>query len=169
MIPLPRSRMISSLGAACGVAILAIGCWLCRGTTGNATAPDQPAPSYGGMVCIGYVDVESGLTSLYPLQAGRIASVLVAETDRVRAGTVLLRMDDTQAKLRLREAESALEGTRIQLAEARKLPKQHRSRLAQQQCAAEAAQRRAVAARLQFERQQDLDRKGLLGAKELAI
>jgi multidrug resistance efflux pump len=103
------------------------------------------------------------------LQSGRIASVLVAETDHVRAGTILLRMDDTQAKLRLREAESGLEGARVQSAEARKLPEQHRSRLAQQQCAAEAAQRRSAAARLQFERQQDLDRKGLLGAKELAI
>jgi multidrug resistance efflux pump len=161
--------MVFWLGAASGVAILAAGWWLCREATGSAAAPEQPVPRRGGVVCIGYVDVESGLVSLYPLQPGRVVAAPVAETNHVSAGTILLRMDDTQAKLRLREAEAALEGACIQLAEARKLPEQHRSRLAQQQCAAEAAQRRAAMARLQFERQKDLDRNGLLGSKELAI
>jgi multidrug resistance efflux pump len=161
--------MVSWLGAASGVAILTVGWWLCRGGTGSAAAPEEPSSGRRGIVCVGYVDVESGLTSLYPLQPGRVVAVPVAETEHVDAGAVLLRLDDTQAKLRLREAEAGLESARVQLAEARKLPEQHRTRLVQQQCAAEAAQRRAKAARLQFERQQDLDRKGLLGAKELAI
>jgi multidrug resistance efflux pump len=161
--------MVSWLGAACGVAILALGWWLCRVATGSAAAPEQSAPGHRGVVCIGYVDVESGLTSLSPLQPGRVVAVPVAETHHVSAGTVLLRMDDTQAKLRLREAEAGLEGARVQLAEVRKLPEQHRTRLAQQQCAAEVARRRATAARIQFERQQELDRKGLLFAKELDI
>jgi|SRR5579884_769527 len=163
------SRMVFWLGAASGVAIVTVGCWLCREATGSAAAKEPLVSSYRGVVCVGYVDVESGLTSLYPLQSGRVVSVPVAESDHVGAGAVLLRMDDTQAKLRLREAEAALVSARIQLAEARKLPEQHKTRLAQQQCAVEAAQRRAAAARLQFERQKDLDQKGLLGSKELAI
>ena len=86
MILLPRSRMISWLGAASGAAILAIGWWLCREATGSAAAPEPSAPRRGGVVCVGYVDVESGLTSLYPLQPGRVVSVPVAETDHVGAG-----------------------------------------------------------------------------------
>ncbi len=163
------SRLGFWLGVASGVAILAAGWWFSREATGRAAAPELPIPRHEGVVCVGYVDVESGLISLYPSQPGRVVTVPVAETNHVCAGTVLLRMDDTQAKLRLREAEAAIEGARIQLAETRKLPEQHRTRLTQQQCAVEAAQRRMAMARLQFKRQQDLDRKGLLGAKELAI
>jgi multidrug resistance efflux pump len=165
----PRFRIVSWLCVAGGVAILAVGWWLSREATGGAAAPQQPSPSSRGLVCVGYVDVESGLVSLYPLQPGRVVTVSAAETDHVAAGTVLVRMDDSQARLRLREAEAGLEGARLQLAEARKLPEQHRARLAQQQCAVEAARRRAAAARLLFERKQDLDRQGLLGARELAI
>jgi multidrug resistance efflux pump len=161
--------MLSWLGAATGVAILAVGCWLCRGTTGSAAVPPQPADAGRSLVCVGYVDVEGGLTSLYPLQPGRVVAVPVTETSHVDAGTVLLQLDDTQARLRLREAEAGLVGARVQLAEARKLPRQHQARLAQQQGAVEAAQRRSAAARLQVERQRDLDRQGLLGARELAI
>ncbi len=169
MIRSACSRMVFWLGAASGVAVLAVGCWLCREATGSAAASELSVPSHKGVVCIGYVDVESGLTSLYPLQPGRVVSVPVAEADHVCAGAVLLRMDETQAKLRLREVEAALVAARVQLTEARKLPEQHRTRLTQQQCAVEAAQRRAAAGRLQFERQQELDQKGLLGSKDLAI
>jgi multidrug resistance efflux pump len=164
-----RSRMVSSLVAAIGVGLLAAGWWLCREATGHAAAPEQQAPSPRGVVCIGYVDVELGLTSLYPLQPGRVLTVAVAETDHVSAGAVLLQLDDSQAKLRLREAEAALESARIQLAESRKLPEQNRKRLAQQQCAAEAARRRTAAVRLRLEKLKDLDRKGLLGTSDLAI
>lgn len=161
--------MVSSFVAAIGVALLGAGWWLSREATGRAAAPEQPAPSPRGVVCVGYVDVELGLTSLYPLQPGRVVTVAIAETDHVSAGTVLLQMDDTQAKLRLREAEAGLEAARIQLAEARKLPQQQRTRLGQQQCAAEAARRRTAAGRLKLEKLQDLDRKGLLGKSDLAI
>lgn len=169
MILPSRSHMISWFGVVSGVMILSVGWWLCRGTNGSAAVPDQPVSSRRGVVCTGYVDVESGLISLYPSQPGRVVAVPVAEADHVYTGTVLLRMDDTQAKLRLREVEAGLEGARVQLTEARKLPEQHLARLTQQQCAVEAARRRTAAARLQLERQQQLDRKGLLGSKELAI
>jgi len=111
------------------------------------------APS---VVALGYVDLEQGVTSLYPIQTGRVAQVLARENDRVEGGSALLRLDDTQARLRVTEAQVALETAKAQLATARRLPEQHAAKLDQQRGAAEAAEQRLAAARTLLGRKRQL-------------
>ena len=80
------------------------------------------APSAGWVVCFGTVDLEHGVTSLYPLQAGRVAEVLVRENQVVAEGAELLRLDDSAPRSRLAEAEAALKLSQLQLEQARQLP-----------------------------------------------
>jgi len=57
------------------------------------------------------------LTTLAPLDAGRIVEILVKETDPVKEGQVLLRLEDGPARQRVKEAESALSSARTLLAQ----------------------------------------------------
>ena len=102
-------------------------------------APPPAAPAAGGIICFGTVDLEHGVTSLYPLQPGRVAEVLVRENQVVSAGAALLRLEDTASRSRLAEAEAALELSRLQLQQARKLPEQQRGRIGRQQSVLEVA------------------------------
>src|SRR5262245_37769492 len=76
------------------------------GDTPPATPASPGAPR--GVVCFGFVDVEPGVASLYPVQPGRVAKVLVKETDPVKKGKVLLRLEDQTAQARVAEAKAAL-------------------------------------------------------------
>jgi multidrug resistance efflux pump len=121
-----------------------------------------------GVVCLGYIDLEPGVTSLSPLQPGRVTEVLVHENDRVVAGAVLLRLGDTEPRLRVAEARVALEKARGRLEQARKLPAQHQAQLEQQRQATEAAEQRLAAARSLFARKDKLAATRELSAEELA-
>ncbi|HZW35170.1 MAG TPA: HlyD family efflux transporter periplasmic adaptor subunit [Isosphaeraceae bacterium] len=110
----------------------------------SAAAPSVPSPSRAidagpaqessaGVVCFGVVDLEHGVTSLSPLQPGRVAAVLVRENQTVAAGAELLRLEDGAARSRLAEAEAAVTLARLQVRQAQKLPEQHRNRVSQQQ------------------------------------
>src|SRR5205807_3616861 len=87
-------------------------------------------------VALGQADVEGGVLSLSPTMPGRVAAVPVAENEEVRAGAVLLRLDGEAARAQVEEAEAALTAAEAELAEARKGPRQHQLRLAQQKAAA---------------------------------
>src|SRR5437762_2074413 len=69
-----------------------------RAGDGPARTSDSAASATGSqgnsVVCFGHVDVESGVTALYPIQPGRVAEVLAHEDDAVKAGAVLFRLDD---------------------------------------------------------------------------
>lgn len=121
-----------------------------------------------GVVCYGYVDVEQGIASLSPLQPGRVAEVLVAETEEVAAGKVLLRLEDRQAKLRVEEAKAALASAQTQQELARQLPEQHRARLAQQKESIEAARRRRSSSQHSLIRKQQLLKAQQISVEELA-
>jgi multidrug resistance efflux pump len=102
------------------------------------------------------VDLEQGVTSLYPLQPGRVAEVLVRENQAVAEGTELLRLEDGMARSRLAEAEAARELSRFQLLQARKLPEQHRARVARQQSVLQALRSRLTTARQLLARRKKL-------------
>ncbi|TMQ32591.1 MAG: biotin/lipoyl-binding protein [Planctomycetota bacterium] len=120
------------------------------------------------VVCLGDVDLEHGVTSLSVLQPGRVSEVLVHENDSVAAGAVLLRLDDSVARLQLMEARVALEKAQTQLSRARRAPDQQRARLEQQKQAIAAAGQRLAAARSLLARKQKLSAIEQLGVEELA-
>lgn len=122
-----------------------------------------------GVVCFGQVDLEHGVTAIFPVQPGRVAELLVQEGQTVSEGAPLLRLEDRLARSRLAEAEAALEESEIRLDQARKAPRQRRSRIAQQQDAVEAMRGRLSAAQHQLTRQQELQKKQLADANEVAM
>jgi len=137
-----------------GIALLAGSLIVRRPATALAAPPADSASSTEAVVCFGTVDLEHGVTSLLPLQPGRVTAVLVRENQTVSAGTELLRLDDRAARIRLVEVGAALKLSRLRLTEARKLPGQQRDRVAQQQSLVDAADARLAAARqVLFQRQ----------------
>jgi multidrug resistance efflux pump len=132
-------------------------------STETATA----TPVAGSVVCFGHVDVEPGVTALYPVRPGRVSEVLAHEDDAVKAGTVLFRLDDRPAKFLVRQAQEDLKASELQLAEARKLPQQHTLRLAQQQQAVVATQHRLAAAQHLLEHNRNLAKRELAPAEEV--
>lgn len=151
-----------------GLALVAAGI---AGTARSLSRPTAPEPSPGaaagpGVVCFGHVDVETGVASLHPLAPGRVLRLEVHEGQAVRAGAVLLRLDNRLAHGRVCEAEAALHAAQAQLDQAGRLPEQHRSKLAQQQAAIEAARQRLETARRVLARKRQLARLDQVDTKE---
>jgi multidrug resistance efflux pump len=137
----------------------------------SETAADLAPPVDDNLVaaCLGYVDGEDGVTSLTPVQPGRVEQILVREGDTVSADAVLLRLDAGPQRLRVEEAQTALEGVRIQLAQVQQQAGQHKTRLAQQQAAVDALAARVAAAREQLARQKQLQESRLGDTREVRI
>lgn len=122
-----------------------------------------------GVVCFGQVDLTHGVTALVPLQPGRVAELLVEEGQTVAEGTVLVRLDDRTAKCRVSEAQAALDEAELRLKQTRKLPEQHKSRIAQQKDSVDAMQERLSAAKRQLERQEKFAQKDIANEKDVDI
>src|SRR5262245_41456200 len=58
------------------------------------------------VTCFGHADVEGGVATLCPLQAGRVEQVCVHENDEVRAGATLLQLDARPAEHLVRQARA---------------------------------------------------------------
>ncbi len=149
-----------------------MGYLLCSLSNGDwfVTGHSPPPPDTTGpnLVCSGYVDIESGITSLYPLQPGRVDQVLVQEGQTVPDRTILVRLDDRLGRLHVEEAKAALAAARVQYEKACQLPQQQRVRIGQQQAVIEAAQSRLAAARSLLERKRELLKIRQLSSQEVA-
>lgn len=119
------------------------------------------------ITCLGYVDGEKGVTSLAPERFGRVAEIVVHEGDAVRAGAILLRLDDRSARLARQQAQAALDAAKIRLAQAQEASRQHPGRLAQQKALLDAAHARLAAARCLLTRKQELVKSRLGDAWEI--
>lgn len=139
-------------------------------------APTLPTTSAGAdargdgqaIVCFGRVDLEAGVTALGALHPGRVVAVCIDENSEVQAGTILVRMDDALAKLRVGEAEVALKLAQEQLGSARTQVERQEKLLAQQQGALRAAEHRSEAARSMLASKQRLWKAQLINAEEVA-
>jgi multidrug resistance efflux pump len=159
------------------LALVIAGVWATEtGRLGHSSAaPESPndpgtnptAVGLGGVVCFGYVDVEPGITSLYPLQPGRVEEVCVQENQEVQAGTVLLRLDKRLADSQVRQAQADLEAAQVRLTQARKLVRQQQVKEAQQQAVIDAVRHRVQASEWLLARKAEL-RGTLVNDKEYA-
>lgn len=109
-----------------------------RSTSPPATATASPSTDAHRWMSLGYVDIEGGVTPLYPLQQGRVLSIDAVENEAVKKGTPLLTLEDTVPKLKVRQAKIALNAAKTSLAQA-----EARVKVIDQQIA---AQKEAVAA-----------------------
>src|SRR5262249_60112638 len=119
----------------------ATGVWAVRHAATAGPAPGTP-PSRPRLVSVGYVEVDGGTVHLAPSQPGRVVEVLAREGDAVKAGAVLLRLDDQPARFALEQAEAAQAAAEAEAARARDAARQHPHRVAAQRAAVEAADRR---------------------------
>jgi len=115
----------------------------------------------------GHVDVETGVSSLYPSQPGRVMEIVVGENDDVKKGAPLLKLDDRLAQARVKEAEADIKAAEKMLPEIRKLPEQHQHKLRQQQEAVEVAKRRLAAAQHMSNYQKSLQQSNLQNPEEV--
>ncbi len=65
--------------------------------------------------CSGRVDVAGQVTALEPSQPGRVAKVCVSESEAVKEGQEILRLDDTAATIRLAQADAAVAAAKVEL------------------------------------------------------
>jgi multidrug resistance efflux pump len=118
----------------------------------GATGAPGPADSRGrepSPVAVAYVDVEEGVSSLYPQQPGRVVAVLAREGQEFEKGAPLFRVDDTLAQDQLAAARLDQKAAEQRLVQARRLVAQHEKKKEAQQAAVEVARREAEAAHLQ--------------------
>jgi multidrug resistance efflux pump len=169
--PGPRRRRFPWL-LVLGVLLLlgsATGARLAMNAAGGDNPKATPGPSAPlgtKQVAIAYVDVEPGVTPLYPAQPGRVTEVLLEENKEVEAGTPLFRLDDTLAKDAVAQAKIDLEAAKVRLAQARRLPKQHAAKVAAQQALVKVRRRDAEAARIQHEKAQRLFKNGVTRSED---
>jgi multidrug resistance efflux pump len=148
-------RLLGTFGA---LVVLAMGAFLISqhllpafmsgGATALAETPLAPALEEKGklVVCFGYADLEGGITTLHPSQAGRLDEILAKENETVPAGAPLLRLDDKAARLRVEEAKAVLGEATARLTKAEKAPELQRLKIAEQRAALETARHRLAAA-----------------------
>jgi HlyD family secretion protein len=160
-----------------GIAILLVGVggagWVANhfwGSASHALSGDETSPAdetEEGVVCTGYVDLEHGIRLLAPLRPGRVAAILAKETQHVKAGAPLLRLEDDDTKFQLDEAEAALTAAEAQLAQSLELAERQRARRAQQQAAIEAAGFRLDAARELLRHKEEQLKNNLVSAPDV--
>jgi multidrug resistance efflux pump len=120
--------------------------------SGDGPSGGKPPEGGAGVVGLGYVDIEPGITFLHPLQAGRVTQVFVKEGEEVKEGDLLFSLDNTAARLRLAEAEAALETARHALSDAEgRLPRERQNEIDIQQQKLDAAQFERESARWALE------------------
>jgi HlyD family secretion protein len=158
-----------------GLALLALSAtgasWLFHFTPpAPATKPaSAPAASRIQWVGFGHVDAERGVARLSTAVPGRVTAVKVDDNDAVKAGAVLLQLDDRIPRLLVRQAEAACEAARLRIVEAEKLPAQHTVKRAQQVAAIEAVRHRIEGAREVLAQKKELGRKQLTNASEVLV
>jgi multidrug resistance efflux pump len=129
------------------------------GTSNGSTAGTKLD---GRAVAISHVDVEQGVTQLYPVRPGRVVKVYVKEGDEVQERAPLLKVDDELAKIQLAEARTALEAARKGKEKAEMLVRQHQKGIQAQQAKVDARKKTAEKARVAVKkaRQMYQDRAG---------
>lgn len=112
--------------------------------------PSSPAKSSEGplgIVGLGYVDIEPGISYLNPLQSGQVAHIYVKEGDDVHAGDLLLSLDNTMARLRLVEAQAAVAAAEHELSDAQlRLPRERQNDIDIQKAQLEVVEAKLAAA-----------------------
>lgn len=169
MKPARSSRFVWLFGVALLVVSIAGAGWVLNGSMANSSSSPPIASDHAVpfVVCFGHVDLENGVTPLYPTVAGRVTSIEAHENDVVKAGAVLIRLDDFIAHLRVKEAKADLQAAEEQLAQAQKLPEQYALKKTQQKSAIAGVGHKLTAARAVVARKRELEKKEQLSPKEV--
>jgi multidrug resistance efflux pump len=131
--------------------------WVLNQSASGTGPGAKTEPSMLGVMGLGYVDVEDGITLLHPPKPGRVEQVFVKEGDEVREGDLLLSLDNRAAKLVLVQAEADLAAAKQKLADAeRQLEKDKQHEIDIQTAKLEAARSKLEEARSELQIQRNL-------------
>jgi len=125
----------------------------------SAPAPTSPADEQRWMA-LGYVDVEGGVTPLYPQRMGQVKSIEAKENEPVSAHAPLFHLDDSLEAMQLQRAENALAVAKQELTLTEQKVQQYRKQIDAQKVAVEVAGFDAKLARIQRDRLTKLYKKG---------
>ncbi len=106
--------------------------------------------------------VEADVVALAPRVGGTVAEVLVQENAHVKKGDVVLRIDDADYQVRVRQAEAELETARAQIAAADAQVRAARAGVSRGDAEAEKA-------RLDYQRSQELQKGGAIASERFSL
>jgi multidrug resistance efflux pump len=149
------------LAASLVIAVVAL-----RSHAGDRDAPQPTSSTPIRPVAVGHVDVEGGVTPLYPVQPGRVVQIDAKEGVHVEAGVPLVRLDDTLAQIQVDEARAALEAAQTQEKNAVTLAEQQRQKVQAQRQAVAAAKNEVEQARVLADKAQRRYQNNTGGNKE---
>jgi multidrug resistance efflux pump len=132
-------------------------------THAKSNGTDKPIEN---VVCWGYFEIRGGVAQLDAKQSGDILFV-EEENKPVKAGAVLLRVNDRLGDLKAQQAEQAVANAELQLKDAKKLKPLYKIQEEMQNLAIEAAQ--ADIAELNSKEKRDLDLIGKADPKYKAV
>ncbi|HYT91614.1 MAG TPA: HlyD family efflux transporter periplasmic adaptor subunit [Gemmataceae bacterium] len=108
-------------------------------TKGGSTESVRVQPGADVIWALGYVDVERGIALLHPVQPGRVEYIWVHEGDAVWEGSMLLSLDDRDARDQLKRARANLQAAEFELAKVKQLQANYPYKIKQQENAVEYA------------------------------
>jgi multidrug resistance efflux pump len=115
---------------------------------------------------LGYVDIEGGITPIYPIQPGRVKSIEAVENELIKAGQPLFHLEDTIPANKVKQAEEAVATAQEQLAVAQARVKEADAQIAAQQKAVQGAENQLKQARIKRDRLKEFQSKGIGGSEE---
>jgi multidrug resistance efflux pump len=152
--------------ASLGIAAVSI-----RSQSGDGSTSVPPTQTSGGeqsWMATGHVDVEGGVTPLYPVSLGRVTSIEAKENEMVEAHAPLFHLDDAMAQFQVQEAEFAVRGAKEQLVQAQSLVAQHKAKIEAQKAAIKAAEADAKLAEIARDRIKRINNSEINYARDLA-
>ncbi len=138
-----KRRILAGVGVVAALALAGVGVHLFL-ARGDETTDDA--------------FVESDVVPVSPRVGGTIAEVLVADNAQVKKGDVILRIDDADYQVRVRQAEAELETARAQIAAADAQVRAARASVSRADAEAEKA-------RLDLQRAQELQKGGAIASE----
>jgi multidrug resistance efflux pump len=154
---------------------LVLGVAVLLGTVAGARIAMNPAEQSTGVdtppsetvFCGGQVDVRSGLAGLVPTVPGKVKEILVREGEVVKAGQVLVRLDDEATRNQLAIAQKGLDTAKAKLENARQQPFLHQLEVTKQEAVVETSQGAYKLAQNQFAAAQKASRDTLISRSRL--
>ncbi|HTU89497.1 MAG TPA: biotin/lipoyl-binding protein [Gemmataceae bacterium] len=145
--------------ASFGIAVLSL-----HSHASPSTTPSTPASTPADdkrWYSLGYVDIEGGITPLYPLQMGRVKSIAARENEPVKTGQPLFYLEDTVPQLKVQRAKAGVEEAQGQLKVAQSESDALDKKIAAQREAIEIAEIEVKRARALRDEKNNFSKKGI--------
>jgi multidrug resistance efflux pump len=123
-----RNRVVTVL-ALVGLAAGGLTVLMAAREPGEKAAPPRATPQAAALVCLGTVDTEEKMTSIFPdnfPQPSRVVKVLAREGDEVKKGQPLLELDRQFYIFRVDEADKGVLAAEAELRKAQAVIRAHR-------------------------------------------